>query len=156
MTKRWYELGHQWRETSKSLRLWELNLISYLISPSLFYGTRSFTLYLAVCPGKLFRWQGCLQLYSLERYPQYGATACLCSELQVTLPLFVFWTCVISPLQADLPTHKSNHHISPWLFFFFFDAKLNDSFYFLPLISQGFQASPLAFAESVTFLTVFF
>ena len=87
MTKRWYELGHQWRETSKSLRLWELNLISYLISPTLFYGTRSFTLYLAVCPRKLFQWQGCLQLYSLERYPQYGATARLCSELQVTLCL---------------------------------------------------------------------
>lgn len=149
MTKRWYELGHQWRETSKSLRLWELNLISYLISPSLFYGTRSFTLYLAVCPGKLFRWQGCLQLYSLERYPQYGATACLCSELQVTLSLCLLDMRNITSTSRSSNTQKQPLHLP--LTFIFFDAKLNDSFFSLPLISQGFQASPLAFAESVTF-----
>ena len=149
MTKSWYELGHQWRETPKSLRLWELNLISYLISPTLFYGTRSFTLYLVVCPGKLFRWHGCLQLYSLEVPPVWSHSMPVLWAPGHSLPLFTFQTCVTSPLKADLPTHKSSHHISPWLFFF--DAKLNNSFFSLPLISQGFQASPLAFTKSVTF-----
>lgn len=57
----------------------------------------------------------------------------------------------ISSTGRSSNTQKQPSHL-PLTFFFFFYAKLNNSFFFLPLISQGFQASPLAFTESVTFV----
>ena len=75
-----------------------------------------------------------------------------CALSSRALSAFVsFQTCGTSPLRADLPTHKSRHHISPPPFFFWCQTK-QLLFFSLPLISQGFQASPLAFTKSVTFV----